>query len=132
MLNSKLFLSSRGAVVYVRVYNKESTNKYSLDEQESVITKYSKDNGFNILKVFREENASAKNFDRKAFSEMMHYINLNKFLVKFVVVIDLSRISTNPNGLKRLKRYLKENRIKLISIVQSLIRYSEKQAKQAH
>lgn len=130
MLSDKL--NPKNAVVYVRVFNRESINTYSLNEQEAAITKYATENGYNILKVFREKNTPAKTFNRPVFTEMMNYINLNKWQVKFLFVSDLPRLSTDPEGLNRLRRYLKTNGIKLISIVQSLFKYCEKHTKQTH
>jgi len=127
MKNSKIYL--RTAIVYVRSFKKESINIHNLEEQEKAITDFASDNGYRIIKVFREENISAKTFERPAFKEMMEYIKSNKWKVKFLIVIDVQRLSTNPAGMARLRRFLKLNGIKLISIVHSMLKYTGKQAR---
>lgn len=128
MKQSEKFL--RTAVVYVRDYKRESANIYGLAEQEKAIVHYADENGFRILRVFREENISAKSFNRPQFSEMTEYIKSNKWRVKFLIVSDLNRLSTDPAGLRRFEHFLKENGIKLISIVRSMLRHTKKQVKQ--
>lgn len=126
MKNSKKFLQT--AIVYVRSFRKESINIHNLDEQEKAITEFASENGYRILKVFREENESAKSFDRPQFQKMMEYIKSNKWKVKFLIVSDISRLSRDTSGFYTLKRFLRLNGIKLISIVESMLRYTGKQA----
>jgi|GEM_PF-2152542 len=127
MENSKKFI--RTAIVYVRAYSKETLNIYDLSEQEKVASDYASKNGYSILKVFREENVSAKNFDRPALKEMLAYIEANKWKVKFLIVTDRTRLSTNSVGLGKLGWFLKTKGIKVISIVQSMLKQSTAQPK---
>src|SRR3989338_5643317 len=128
MENSKRFL--RTAIVYIRVYNKESKNMYNLNEQEKACVNYALENGYSVLKVFREENISARSFDRPQFREMIEYIKSNKWKMKFLIVSDLERLSTNQVGLWKMKQFLRSNGIRLISIVHSMLKYTWKQPKQ--
>ena len=127
MKNSKMFL--RTAIIYVRSFKKESINIHNLNEQEKAITDFASDNGYRILKVFKEENKSAKTFARPQFQEMLEYIKSNKWKVKFLIVSDITRLSRGVAGFYALKRFLRLNGIKLISIVESMLKYTGKQAR---
>lgn len=127
MKHSKRFL--RTAVVYVRDYSKESKNIYGATEQENTIRSYASENGYRILEIFKEEEKSGKTFERPQFQAMMEYIRTNKWKVKFLIVSDIQRLSTNPAELGKLKYFLKGNGVELISIVQSMLKYAGRQAK---
>lgn len=128
MRNSKIFL--RTAIIYVRDYLKESLNTHNLNEQEDLIVNYASVNGYRILEVFREKNKSAKSFDRPQFQEMIGFIKATKWKIKFLIVADIKRLSTDHTGLHKFRYFLKRNGIGLISIADSMSRHAGKQAKQ--
>ena len=128
MRNSKIYL--RTGIVYVRVYSKESLNTYGLDEQEKAVTDFASKEGYRILEVFREDNLSAKTFNRPTFGKMMAYLKQHRWQVKFILVTDFTRLSTNPEELKRLRMFLRSEGIKVISVVQSMLRSTQEPAKQ--
>ena len=101
MKNSIKFLQT--AIIYVRSFNKESLNIYGIDEQEKACIEFVRKNNGRVLQVFKEENRSAKSFDRPQFQEMIEYIKANKWKVKFLIVADIKRISTDQSGLWKLK-----------------------------
>lgn len=127
---SKRFLLT--VIIYVRVYSKERLNSYSLETQEKACIDYAQRSGYRILKVFREGNVSARTFNRPQFQEMLEYIRANKWKIKFLVVADISRLSGDSVGMQRLRRFLKENGIRVISITEIMLRYSGKGAKTHH
>lgn len=127
MQNSKTYFMT--AIIYVRTYKRESNNLYSLDEQENAIANYAHEKGFRIVKVFREDNVSAKTFERPAFKEMIEYIKSNKWKIKFLIVLDVGRLTTQQGGLQRMRKYMGSQGIKIISILQTLLKYTDKQAK---
>ena len=54
----------KNVIIYSRVSTDEQAQQgYSLEYQEEVITRYSLNKGYNIVKKFREDK-SAKNFNR--------------------------------------------------------------------
>lgn len=128
MKNSIKFLQT--AIIYVRSFNKESLNIYGIDEQEKACIEFVRKNNGRVLQVFKEENRSAKSFDRPQFQEMIEYIKANKWKVKFLIVADIKRISTDQSGLWKLKYFLKRNGIRLISIANSMAKYTGKPTKQ--
>jgi DNA invertase Pin-like site-specific DNA recombinase len=128
MKNSQIYL--RTALVYVRAYSKESLNIYGLAEQEKAITDFALKQGYRILEIFREQNLSARTFNRPAFRELMEYLKSHRWKVKFILVSDFTRLSTNKEELKRLRSFLRLEGIKVISVVGSMLRNSGKQPKQ--
>ena len=48
------------AVVYTRVSTEEQVANYSLESQEESCRRHAKQNDIEVVKVFREEGASAK------------------------------------------------------------------------
>jgi len=127
LANSHKFL--RTAIIYLRSYSREKLNLYSLEEQEKVIRDYASQNGYRILKIFREDNVSAKTFNRPAFLEMLGYIKLNPWKIKFVIVMDMSRLSTDPSGSQRLIQFFRKNGIKMISLTQWMLKTPQKTTK---
>ena len=122
--------SLRNTFVYVRSYSRESYI-YNLQEQENAIVNYANDWNYNILKIFKEENKSGKIFKGSELKEMVEYIKSHNREVKFVIVSDLSRLSTNPDMLKSLKEYFKACGVKLISISLLMARYVGEKPKQS-
>ena len=117
-------------IIYARVYSMERLSSYSLDTQEKACIDYAQKSGYRILKVFREENVSARTFDRPQFQAMLDYIRANRWKIKFLIVADISRLSGDPVGKQKLRRFLRENGIRVISITESMLKYAGKQAKQ--
>lgn len=120
----------RTAIVYVRFFKKESLNIYSLEDQEQAIRDYASEYGYRILEVFREDNQPSKSFDRPAFRAMVNYVKENPWKVKFLIVTDRTRLSTQTTGMHELRQFLRKNGIKLISIVESMLKYASKPTKQ--
>jgi len=128
MQNSKTFIKT--AIGYIRSYKKERLNTLSTEEQEKLITEFAEKRGYRILKIFKEENISGSSFERPAFKMMLEYIKQNKYKVKFLLVADSQRLSNNASDFMRFKWFLRKQLITLISVVKTLVRDAEKQAKQ--
>lgn len=126
MRESKKWL--KASIVYVRSYNKESINQNGADEQEKVIRQYADKEGYSILKVFRDE-ASGKSLKRHSFEEMIDYVRANKGGVKFLLVINVSRLTCSVADYNRIKQFLRAHKIILVSITESLLREAGKQPK---
>lgn len=127
MRNSKIFLNT--AIIYLRDYQKEKVNIYKINQQEEAIKSFAQEYGYRIVEVFREDNVSAKTFDRPVFQEMITYIRSNKGKIKFLIVTNEDRLSINPSGLERFRQFLRRNGIKIISITRLMLKYTEEQAK---
>ncbi len=127
MKNSKRFLKT--VIIYIRVSSKETLNSYSLDTQEKACTDYALEKGYRVLEVFREQIGSGKSFNRPQLQAMIEYCKLNRGKVKFIMVSNINRLSTDKSGLSRLRFFFKRNGITLFSIADSMIKYVEKQSK---
>ena len=51
-------------IIYVRVSSEKQIDGYSLDSQEELCSKRAKEQGFTIVKLFREEGISATTTNR--------------------------------------------------------------------
>ncbi len=96
-------IETNKAVAYIRVSSREQEKGYSLTAQEKLLRKYAKDEGYEIVEIFREA-MSAKKAGRKQFNLMLKYLkshkDVNKLLVEktdritrnFKDVVDLDEI----------------------------------------
>ena len=114
----------RTAVGYVRYQTKESKNIYGVEEQENAIKAYAGENEYRLLKIFVDRNKSGKTFERSGLQALLKYVESNRG-VKFLIVSDVSRLSTSTDGLKSLKRFFKDRWVKLISLVYLMPRGSK-------
>lgn len=65
-------------IIYVRVSSEEQVAGTSLDYQEQECQKYCDQNNIRVIKVFREEGASAKSLERKEFLRAIEYCREKK------------------------------------------------------
>lgn len=72
-------LSGRKAILYVRVSSDEQANEgYSLRAQKESLTKFCRQQGIQVLRVFEDDGYSAKNFDRPAWNELSAWAQANR------------------------------------------------------
>lgn len=121
MENSKIF--TRTAVGYVRHHTKEKKNIYGVEDQKNAIRNYACENGHRILDVFVDENKLGKNYERDGLQALLKYIEVNPWKVKYLIVSDITRLSTNQVELNSIKRFLRDRGVKLISLVNSIAEY---------
>ena len=69
----------------------------SIVNQKEYLMKYAKEHGFPNPKFYVDDGYTGTNFDRPSFKEMS--ADIEKGLVKTVIVKDLSRKASNPQGL---------------------------------
>ena len=72
------------------IYNRVSTGEqakrgYSLDAQEEECKKFALLEGYNVVKIFREEGKSAKNTNRVEFKKMLKYCKEHKNEISCVI-----------------------------------------------
>ena len=65
-------------VLYTRVSSEEQIQNYSLDSQEKECRAYCEKQGWEIVKVFREEGESAKTANRTELTNLLKYCHDNK------------------------------------------------------
>ncbi len=80
-------------IVYVRVSDERQVENLSLGTQEKACREWCERNGVEILRVFREEGASAKSTDRPVFRAAIEFALTAK--PDFFVVYNVSRFARN-------------------------------------
>ena len=93
-------------ILYCRVSTDEQAEKgFSLNYQEESLKRHCAHNGYNIVKVFREDH-SAKNFNRPKWQELKAFVKANKKLVNLVLVAKWDRFSRNvEQALKQMREF---------------------------
>jgi len=119
MQNSKNYLKT--AIVYIRSFNKEQKNLISPEEQEKATTDFASKEGYRIVRVFRDVNVTGKSFNRPQLHALIQYIEANPGKVKFLIVIDITRLSTTASGKAKIRGFFWKNRIRVISILKVLL-----------
>lgn len=115
MINSIRFFQT--AVVYMRLYKKESRNTSAFDEHEKIVReRTSVAHGFRVLEIFKENSVTGNPFDRPAFIEMVEYIQANRGKIRYLIVGNINRISFERAELRRVRDFLRINRIRLVSL----------------
>lgn len=129
MKESKRFLKKidNSVIVYIRSYKKEK-NSFSVEVQENIINDYCKSRGLNIIEIFKDENISGASLERKEIERMFDYCKNNFGKIKSVVVLDLTRFSSNKRNRERIRYFFRKKGIKVTSIV-DIVKKQKKEKK---
>ena len=109
-----------GAVIYVRVSSDEQVKGTSLDDQESRCRAYCASEKLEVLKIFREEGASAKTADRKVLLESIEFCRKHKNEIAAYVVWKVDRLARNTNDHFAITKMLLDYRILLRSVTEPI------------
>lgn len=93
-------------ILYCRVSTDEQAEKgFSLNYQEESLKRHCAHNGYNVVKVFREDH-SAKNFNRPKWNELKSFVKANKKSVNMVLFTKWDRFSRNvEQALKEIREF---------------------------
>lgn len=116
---------------YVRYRAKELRNIYTTTEQEEEIKNYACENVCKVLEIFSDNNKSGKTFTRPGLQAMLKYIEANPRKINKLIVSDVTRLSTNSEKFKSIKRFLNDRGVKLISLVHRMPKGSRDSGEQA-
>ena len=123
-MNTKLKIKTkdgkRYAIIYIRVSSSEQVAGTSLDDQEASCIKYCEERGYEVLRVFREEGASAKTADRKALLEAMEYCRKNKGTIEAFVVWKVDRFARNAEDHFHVRNILMGYGVTLQSVTEPI------------
>ncbi len=103
-------------IIYTRVSSDEQVKGTSLDDQEARCRQYCKEKEIEILKLFREEGASAKSTNRPEFLNAIEFCRKNKGKVDAFVVWKLDRFARNMEDHVLVKKTLLEYKTTLHSV----------------
>lgn len=104
------FNDPNGAVVYVRVSSDRQVDNTSLDSQERACRAYCQSQGWKVVRLFREEGASAKTAERPRFQEMLRYCKEARPRPSFLVVYAVDRFARDTYDHHIVKRHLASRR----------------------
>jgi len=111
---------NNNSIIYVRVSSDNQVKGTSLDFQEKMCRKYCKEKGLKILKIFREEGASAKTTDRKELLRALEFCRKNKNKMNSFVVYKVDRLARNTEDHFYVRKLLIENKITLHSVTEPI------------
>jgi site-specific DNA recombinase len=107
-------------IIYIRVSSDEQVKGTSLDDQESRCRKYCNENNIEVLRVFREEGASAKTADRKVLLESLEFCRRNKGKVASFVVWKVDRFARNTEDHFAVRKILLDYGVSLQSATEMI------------
>ena len=106
------------AILYTRVSTDEQARQgYSLRDQEDRLRKYCKLKGIEVAAHFQDD-ASAKTFDRPAFSDLLSYVKEHRHEVDFVLFVKWDRFSRNAHAAREMMNRLLDLGIEVNAIEQ--------------
>lgn len=103
------------ALLYVRVSSEEQTHGFSLANQEKACREYCRQNGWETIRVFREEGESAKTTDRTQLKLMQDYCLKNMGKVGYIVVWKVDRFARSTHDHIMLRKFFSDIGIELKS-----------------
>lgn len=105
------------AAIYAR-YSSDNQREESIEAQIRACREYCQKNGYEVVKIYTDEAKSATTDDRPAFLEMIRDSEQGFFDI--VVVHKLDRFARNRYDSAFYKKKLRDNGVKLISVLEPL------------
>ncbi|WP_064091540.1 recombinase family protein [Rossellomorea aquimaris] len=98
-------------IIYIRVSTKLQETKYSLSAQKEELTKYAKDQGWNIVATYRDIESGGK-LEKEGMDQLLNDVEEGKTDV--VLVMDQDRLSRlDVAEWEFLKSTLRDNKVKI-------------------
>ena len=108
------------AVIYIRVSTDRQVQGASLETQERDCRLMCERNGWEVIRLFREEGESAKTADRPQLQELLTYCRVSKPRPDYVVVHNIDRWARNGQDHDMMRAFLIKLGVKLRSYSQRL------------
>lgn len=108
---------------YVRLSRDEDKEQNSLQNQKQIIIDYAKDNRYNLIKIFEDDNISGMTFDREGINNLKELIEKKE--ADLVLVKDLSRIGRHKAHSALFLEYARRMNVKIYSITENLDNFSD-------
>lgn len=114
------------AGIYIRL-SREDGDKLeseSVSNQRTILERYVKENGFNLIDEYIDDGVSGTTFDRKEFNRMISDVEDGK--INMIITKDLSRLGRDyiKTGYY-LENYFPENKIRYVSILDGIDTFIE-------
>ena len=107
-------------IIYTRVSSDEQVKGTSLDDQDLKCRQYCAEKGIEVVKIFREEGASAKSADRKIFLEAINFCAKQKGEIQAFVVLRVDRFARNTEDHFSVRKILADYKVTLHSVTEPI------------
>ena len=107
-------------VIYLRVSDPKQISNISFKVQLETCEKIAKENGWKVVKVFKEEGESAKFADRTELKELIEYCRTHKGQVQVCLVYKVDRFARNQVDHYAIKARLLEYGVSLRSATEPI------------
>ena len=117
---SKALQEKKYAVIYCRVSEERSAeNNLSIPDQEKQCKRLAAEEGWTVIKVYKEEGKSAKSTNgRPVFNKMIHEALSGESVIHKVIVHSTSRFARNQGDYISTTENLFEKGIEVVSVTQ--------------
>jgi DNA invertase Pin-like site-specific DNA recombinase len=106
------------AVAYIRISQLDQSN-FSIDGQQSILKKFAKDQGLNIVDTFIDNGKSARNFNRPEWKKLIASLKGHK--AKYILVAKYNRLIRNAaEGLAFLEQIESKFGIRVLSATEHI------------
>lgn len=120
MINKTLYDKTmmKKAYAYLRVSSEEQISNFSLDNQKDYCLRESLRQGYEIVKIYREEGVSAKTLNRPELLQLLEDSRTNQKQISAVFIYKIDRISRDTYDFLAIKRKLAQYSIRIISVTE--------------
>lgn len=106
------------AVIYTRVSSREQAEGFSIEAQVKACQKKGQDDGYKIMKVFKDEGFTGTSSDRPALNELINFVRHNS--VHAVIIHKLDRFARSIVDHSALRAILQKYGTNLVSCTEQL------------
>lgn len=116
----------KNVVGYCRYSKKEYENVYTIEQQKEAIKKFALENGYGLIGFYEDVNRGGRKFNRRGLNELLKFLSSCHHHNLVLVSSDVSRLFTKlDTNWYSLKKFLKCNGVKFISLVHHMDRYTK-------
>jgi len=106
------------AYAYLRVSSEEQVTNFSLDNQKDYCLREATRQGYDIMKIYREEGVSAKTLNRPELLKLLEDCRVNQKEISTVFIYRFDRISRETYDFLAIKKKLAQYGIRIISVTE--------------
>jgi DNA invertase Pin-like site-specific DNA recombinase len=107
--------------IYIRLSREDEKigESESVTNQRSLLVKYVKENGYELVDTYIDDGYSGTNFNRPAFERMIEDIEAGK--INMVITKDLSRLGRDYIGIgEYLERYFPQHNVRYLALTDNI------------